>query len=192
MKLLKSLKAFDTITKFRIQNAFLISVSTAILSPVMTHLYGLYMVTFMISLFSISYTLAVKTNPYFVKLGNEKLFRLGIFVHIIFTLSAALYFWSPVTMVYMDSISTFIEICVFSAYSITLQNYITKYYPESVPEFQIVRNDYVANGTLFGLILSTGLLLISVKVTVIVFLIFNFGFSLYLLNNWNIFNQTLR
>jgi len=186
------IKEFDRITQFRLLNLFLVSISIALLSPVIIHLKGVYMFTYVIGLFSISYTLALKTNKYMVPFGNSKLFKMGNIVHLFFTFSTILYFYNPLIMIYLDSFSMLLQVIVFSAYTITLQNYITKEYPESVPEFQIKRNNIGANGTLIGLGIGSLLLMHSIEITIIFFLVFNILFSIFLFWNWNFFENIER
>ncbi len=187
---LKSLYKFDDITKFRLINAFIVSVCLGVLSPVLIVMKGLYMLPWVISLFSILYTVSVKTNKYLVPLGNEKLYRIGVILHVLLILNTTLYFWFPSFMIYSDSIVMFFIYSNFSAYSISLTNYITEKYPDTVPEFQIAKNSINADGTIIGLIIASLVTAVSLKLAVIVFLILNNFFSIYMIWNWNFFRAS--
>ena len=133
--------------------------------------------------------LAVKTNKYVVPLGNEKLYRLGVVVHILFICISMLYFVNPMLMIYGDAIIIVAEIIIFSAYSISLTNYITKYYSESVPEFQIVKNELDADASIIGLVIATLCTMISLDFAIMFFIAFNFCFSVFMIWNWNYFKK---
>jgi len=183
------IQKFDKVTQFRLINAFFVAISMSLMAPIAVVLKGTYMLTWIISGFSIAYTIAVKTNKYMVPLGNEKLYRTGIFIHLLYIGCSTIYFFSPLVMIWVNSIIVFFEIVVFSAYSITLQNYITKYYPKDVPSFQITRNNLIANGSIIGLILVTVVSLHSLTTAVVFFILFNSLFSFWMLYHWNFFRN---
>ena len=183
------IQLFDEVTQFRLINLFLVCISMSLLSPVIIVLKGTYMIPWVIALFSISYTVALKTNKFMVPLGNDILFKLGVSIHILFIIAASTYFWNPLVTIWLESIFVFFEVMIFSAYTITLQNYITKNFPSDVPKFQITRNNIQANGTLIGLFIVTILLLVSMELAVITFIIFNILFSAWLISKWNFFQN---
>ena len=188
IKILK-LQNLDKVTQFRVLNAFFVAISLSILAPVAIVLKGLYMLPWLISLFSIAYMLAVKTNKYLVPLGNEKLYKIGILLHILLICTTSVYFFNPHIMILMDAILLFFITANFSAYSISLTNYIVKYHSESVPEFQLVKNNIWADGSMIGLMIATITLLISMNLTIITFIVYNTLFSLFMIYNWNFFRD---
>jgi hypothetical protein len=187
----KKLKQFDTVTRFRLQNAFIIAAGMNLLYPVLADLKGEYLVVWVISAFMILETLAVKTNRYFIdNFSLSKMYKCSIIAHINFTLVAALYFWNPLYMIYGDMIAAIIDVSIFSAFSIMLNNYLTNNYPESMNEFQIVRNSIWADGILIGLIAVTAITYFFVNsVAISVFLIFNICFSSWLIWNWKFYDN---
>lgn len=187
----KKLNDFDRVTKFRLINAFLIAAGMNLLFPVLADLKGEYLVAWVISAFMIIETLAVKTNRYITE--NFKIstvYKFSVFAHINFTFVAALYFWNPLYMIYGDMIAAILDVSIFSAFSIMLNNYLTNHYPENMNEFQIVRNSIWADGILLGLFTVTGLTyFFGNSVAIIAFLIFNIIFSGWLIKNWSFYDN---
>jgi hypothetical protein len=187
----KKLKEFDAVTRFRLINAFIIAAGMNLLYPVLADLKGEYLVAWIISAFMIIETLAVKTNRYFVdNFSLSQVYKLSVFAHINFTLVAGLYFWNPLYMIYGDMIAAILDVSIFSAFSIMLINYLTNNYPESMNEFQIVRNSIWADGILLGLIVVTGVTyFFGNSVAIILFLGFNTCFSGWLIWNWKFYDN---
>lgn len=184
------IKTLDKVTYFRLLNAFIVAISLSIIAPAMITLKGTLMLPWIIAVFSIASTLSVKTNAYISSFGLNKVYHAVIVSHLFLILSTFVYFWNPVAMVYLDSISVIIETAIMSAYSILLTNYITDNYPDSMHKFQILRNNIWADGTLIGLGLSTIIMFyFGVSGAVWGFLIFNIPFSMWLIYNWNFFKD---
>jgi len=192
-KTLKSFEEFDKITTFRLINVFIVAFGFNMFIPVLTKLQGQLMLAYIIALFSIAHTLAVKSNEIFVhSFSMDKLFKMTVVWHIFYIISTGLYFWNPSIMIYVDSIFSLIEVAVISSYNITLNNHITKYYPKSMSKFQIVRNSAWADGSLIGLLLSTiTLYFLPLCYTVGVFILVNTVFAFWLLKNWNFYNKMM-
>ena len=182
---------FDMVTRYRLINAFIIAAGMNLLYPVLADLKGEYLVAWIISAFMILETLAVKTNRYFTEnFSLSKIYKLSIFAHINFTIVASLYFWNPVYMIYGDMIAAIIDVSIFSAFSIMLTNYLTNNYPESMNEFQIVRNSIWADGILVGLTTVTTITyFFGNSVAIILFIIFNICFSSWLICNWKFYDD---
>lgn len=185
------LKRFDKFTRFRLVNAFIVAIGVNLIIPIMSDLKGEYLVSWIISAFLILETISIKTNRYFVdNFSIDRLYKISIFAHLSFTLVAALYFWNPLYMVYADMITAIIDVSIFSAFSIKLNNYLTDNYPDSMSEFQIIRNSIYADGILLGLSIVTILsYLFGNSIVIIIFLIFNTIFSVYLIKNWNFYYE---
>ena len=182
---------FDKVTRFRLINAFIIAAGMNLLYPVLADLKGEYLVAWVISAFMIIETLAVKTNRYFVdNFSLSLIYKLSIIAHINFTLVAGLYFWNPLYMIYGDMIAAILDVSIFSAFSIMLNNYLTNNYPESMNEFQIVRNSIWADGILVGLTTVTTITyFFGNSVAIILFIIFNICFSSWLIWNWKFYDD---
>ncbi len=188
-KIIFRIKEFDNITKFRLINSFLVSVGMGLLAPVLAILKGTLLPAWAISMFGIFNTISVKTNEYFSKKPLKELYKGGVFLHMLFVLTALLYFVNPFLMIVIDSTLVIVEVAVFSAYGIILNNHISQNYPMSMVDFQIVRNGIWADGTLIGLgasaIITT---LLGLSGMVISFIIFNSLFSIWMLKNWRFYD----
>lgn len=185
------LKRFDKFTRFRLINAFIVAIGVNLIIPIMSDLKGEYLVSWIISAFLILETISIKTNRYFVdNFSIDRLYKISIFAHLSFTLVATLYFWNPLLMIYADMITAIIDVSIFSAFSIKLNNYLTDNYPDSMSEFQIIRNSIYADGILLGLSIVTVLsYLFGNSIVVIIFIVFNTIFSIYLIKNWNFYSE---
>jgi hypothetical protein len=144
-----------------------------------------------ISLFSIAQTLAVKTNKWVVSnVTIEQMFRLSIIIHLLFITISGIYFISPFYMVLADSVLGIIEVSLFSAFSISLNTYITDKHPEEMSNFQIVRNGSWADGFLFGLTVITLITyFFTIGAGVATFIGFNLMFSVWLITKWNFYKD---
>ena len=185
------LKRFDKFTRFRLVNAFIVAIGVNLIIPIISDLKGEYLVSWIISAFLILETISIKTNRYFVdNFSIDRLYKISIFAHLSFTLVATLYFWNPLLMVYADMITAIIDVSIFSAFSIKLNNYLTDNYPDSMSEFQIIINSIYADGILLGLSIVTVLsYLFGNSIVVIIFIVFNTIFSIYLIKNWNFYSE---
>jgi len=190
-KTLRAFKEFDEITKFRLINSFIVAFGFSMLLPVLTVLQGQIMLAWIIALFKIGGMLAVKSNEIFVHtFSMDSLYKMTVILHILYTLSAGLYFFSPIIMIYADSVFALLETAIISAYSITLNNYIADNYPKSMSRFQIVRNGSWADGALIGLLISTiTLYSLPLGYTLGIFLVINSVFTIWLLMNWNFYKD---
>lgn len=187
------IKTFDTLTQFRITNALLVMLGIYLILPVLVDLRGELLSTTFISLIFIATTLAVKSNKYFVEnYSLSQLYKFGIFVHFLFLLGGFLYFIDPLYFVIVDSFISILEMSILSSYSIKLDVYQAKNFPQDVEPFKIFRNTSIADATLLGL--GTVALIsyfFSIDVSII-FIIFNTVLSFYLFSNWNFYYTFLR
>ena len=185
------IKTFDTLTQFRITNALLVMLGIYLILPVLVDLRGELLSTTFISLIFIATTLAVKSNKYFVEnYSLSQLYKFGIFVHFLFLLGGFLYFIDPLYFVIVDSFISILEMSILSSYSIKLDVYQAKNFPQDVEPFKIFRNTSIADATLLGL--GTVALIsyfFSIDVSILIFIIFNTVLSFYLFSNWNFYNN---
>ena len=183
------IKTFDTLTQFRITNALLVMLGIYLILPVLVDLRGELLSTTFISLIFIATTLAVKSNKYFVEnYSLSQLYKFGIFVHFLFLLGGFLYFIDPLYFVIVDSFISILEMSILSSYSIKLDVYQAKNFPQDVEPFKIFRNTSIADATLLGL--GTVALIsyfFSIDVSILIFIIFNTVLSFYLFSNWNFY-----
>jgi MFS family permease len=190
-KYFDSFKQFDKVTEFRIINSLFIAMGMALLVPVIISLKGIYFAAWLIGAFSIVQTLTVKTNGYIVEnMSIRTMFRLGVYVHFAYIAMSLCYFWNPELMLWADSILGIIEVALFSAFSISLTNYMTDNFPKDMSKFQIVRNSTWADGYLTGLFIVTVVTYFgTIGHAVILFIIFNIIFNYWMIKNWNIYND---
>jgi len=189
--ILRSVKQFDKVTEFRLINAFFVALSFNVISPVLITLKGLYMLPWIIGIFSILNMLAAKTNEFITySMTTDQIYKSVVLLHVVFSVTTSLYFYNPVLMIYLDSILGVVEIILVSAYSIKLNNYIAKHFSDSMNKFQIIRNSIWADGSLIGLFASSVVLFIAgLKTVLILFIVLNLLFSLWLMLNWNFYEN---
>lgn len=114
-KKIETLNSFDTITRFRLINAFIIAIGFNLFSPILIDLKGAYLLSWVITMFMITETLMVKTDQYVVdNFTMSDVYRMTVVVYGIFTLIALTYFWNPTVMVYLESTFGIIDITIFS------------------------------------------------------------------------------
>lgn len=184
------IKSLDNVTYFRLLNSFIVAIGLAIIAPAIITLKGTLMLPWIIALFSIAATLAVKTNTYITSFNINTVYHMVVITHFLLVLSTFLFFWNPLVMIYVDSVIVIIETAIMSAYSIQLTNYITIYHPKSMHTFQIMRNNIWADGGIIGLVITTIVMFFfHIPGAVWLFLIFNIPFSFWLLINWNFFKD---
>jgi hypothetical protein len=190
-KIFRRFEEFDKVTKFRLQNSYLIAVAMSILAPILIILKGTLLLPWVVSVFAILNTLSVKMNDYIVNNYTlDQVYKAGVLIHISLTLGACIYFISPMVMIIMDSTLAIIETAVFSSYSVMLNNYLTNEYPNSMSSFQIVRNSSWADGALIGLLYVTIVtFFFPLSAAVISFIVFNSLFGIWLLKNRNFFKD---
>ena len=184
---------FDEVTNFRLINSVLVTFGMNIMIPLLTVMKGQYLAPFVISLFMIAGTVAVKTNDWFIKRFTlSEQYKIGVVVHLLMMLTFATYFYSPTFFIVADSFLLIIEIAVFSGYSISLDVYQMKYYSHQVSDFKVFRNSVMADSTLIGLALASILaLLLSASMTIVAFMVFHVMFLSYLVMNWNLIHHIM-
>jgi len=187
----KQIHKFDNVTKFRLLNAFIFAVGFNLFVPILMDLKGEYLAAWAISAFMIGEQLAVKTNRYMVEnFTISDLYKMGIGIHIVFIITAMIYFLSPLYMVILDGIITIIVMSVFGAHTIKLNNYLTENSPEDMNEFQIIRNNIWADALLFGLFVTTAITyFFSNDVGLICFIIYNSCYTGWMIYNWNFYDK---
>lgn len=185
------IKSFDTLTQFRITNALLIMFGIHLIIPVLVNLRGELLSTTFISLILIFTTLAVKSNKFFVEqFSLSQLYKLGLFVHFSFLIGGFIYFLDPLYFVIVDSFISILEMSILSSYSIKLDVYQAKHFPEDVEPFKIFRNSSIADAVLSGLgIVAIISYFFSTDISVYIFIFFNLFLSLYLFSNWNFYSN---
>jgi len=190
IKKYKKINYFDKVTSFRLINLAYITVGINLLLPIITDLRGELLSPTIISFFMILSTLAIKLNNYIVNNYTiPELYKIGIFVHIFLIINVGLYFYSPLLFIYLEGIFLIIQIAIFSSYSILLDVYQTNNFPNQVSDFKVLRNSIYADTSLIGLtIVAIITYFYNINYALIIFLIYNILFNIYLIKNWNYLN----
>lgn len=187
MKILKkkinTLNSFEQITRFRLINAFLIAVGMNLFIHILIDLKCEILLAWFISVFMIVETIMIKLNEYFIeKFTMDQVYKMTIFAHLISFIIALSYFWSPTFMIYAEAVMGIVDIAIFSAFTIQLNNHIAENYPKDMSKFQIFRNSTWADGMLLGLGLAAFITFVAdIGVGIISFAFF----SAWLIYNWN-------
>lgn len=189
----KILKDFDEITKFRLVNLFYFTISLCLLAPTMTDLKGEYLAAWVISAFMLFEQISVKLNRYIVQNYTlSTVYKSGVIVHFLYTFGALLIWVNPIIMVYWYISLSLLVMVVFNTYSLMLTSYLTDNFPETMTEFQLIRNAINADAFVIGLVIST---LVSyfggVYMTLLLFFCYNLLFVIRLSLSWNFFDKHL-
>ena len=182
------LQDLDDVTRFRLMNAFFVAIAIGVMGPALITLKGTLMIPWVIAVFSILHQLTAKTNEYLSSFDIGTVYRMSAILNVLILLVTLTYFWSPLVMVYLESTLAIMEWAVISAFTIQLNNYIAKKHPESMHLFQLRRNNIWMDGSLLGLLGAT-LIMIPFHITgaILLFLVVQVLFTLWLLRNWNFF-----
>lgn len=189
----RKIKGFDTITKFRLLNSFVVTVAITTLTPIIISMKGEYLVPWLISVLIFLETVSAKTNGYFVEKFNiSGLYKLGIIVHISLMFIMVVYYFDPLIFVLLDCLFGIMAIAVFGSFSIALDVYQSTYFLKDVQDFKVVRNSIIADATLIGLTVSFLMtFFFTVKVAITVVLVYHTIFSMYLLYNINYIDDNM-
>ena len=190
----KTLNSFDAITRFRLINAFLFGIGLYLVLPVLMDLRGELLTSTFITFILIVTTLSVKSNAYMVRTFDMSfLYKLGIFVHVLFTSGAILFFYDKLWFVYVDSFVGIVETAVFSAYRIKLDSYIAHHHSDTVSKFQVFRNSTFADATLIGLfIVWIATYFGGNNIAIWLFLGVNSMFMMWMVYNWNFIDNNIK
>ena len=190
----RKIEQFDFITQYRLRTMLFWSICLFIISPLLLELKGEYLLTWAISIFMIAEQLALKTNRFMTeRFSLSELYKMGIYVHLVFLCSSLIYFYDKLYMVIADSILAIIDTTIFSALSIKLNNYLIENYPEKNNEFQIVRNSLWVDGVLIALSFSTIIsYFLGRDYLIYVFIFINIIFNIYLFKNYNIYDKLIK
>ena len=185
-----SIVQFDSFTNFRLQNLFFVTIAISLISPVMADLKGELLAAYVISIFMIFEQLAVKVNRFLVdRFTLSQIYKLGIPVHLLYTLCAGLYWINPTIMIITDMTLAIIIMATFNTYTIKLNSHLSENHPNTMTEFQIVRNSIAADAFLIGLGISSCItFFFGIQFAIGLFIIYNFSFALYLMKKWNFFD----
>ena len=186
-------KELDKVSRFRLINRLLVTFTIGLMTPIVTILTGQYLPVYLVSIYSILNQLSVKTNKYMTtKYSIQQLYKIGVIVHFIFTLIGFVYFYNKFLMVNLDAIVMILEIIVFGALSIKLDEYQAKFETDLVAKYKIIANTYSSDFMLLGLGLSTLLGLVNKDYIVITFVITNIGINVWLINNLKFYERNLK
>ena len=191
IKTFSKFEQFDEVQRFRLQNSYAMALILSLISPTIVVLKGTYMLAWIIGMFSIVNMLSIKTNQYFVDNFNlDSIYKLSVISHLTLIFTTFTYFFNPIIMIWLESIVLIADVAIFSSYSIMLNNYLTKYTPNDMKSFQIVRNSSWADASLIGLFISTGFTMCcELDLIISFFIICNILMSIWFLKNWNFYSS---
>jgi hypothetical protein len=182
---------FDDVSNFRMIFSFYVAIYFGLMGPIWIVLKGLYMLPWLIGIFSIIQTLSLKSNKFFIKkFSLNQFFRVSIIVHVLYLFIALTYFISPHVMIIIDSALGIFDVALFSAFSIKLDVLQAKKHPEHVQNFKTKRNSRIADGTIIGTgIMSLILFFNSVGVGVMVIVVVSLLFLLLQIKYFNFYKE---
>lgn len=191
IKKFKIIKTFDTVTQFRSINGFVVMLGLYLLIPILVDIRGELLSTAFISSILILSTLAVKYNKYFVNNYTiASLYKMGVFVHLSLLINSIIYFHNPLYFVIIESFISILEVAILSSYSIKLDVYQSKNYPDDVESFKIFRNSSIADATLIGLsIVAITSYFFSRDINLYIFIFYNTFLSIYLFTKWSFYDK---
>jgi len=191
IKKYNAISSFDTVTQFRIRNALLIMFGIHLILPILIDLRGELLSTAFISMIMIATTLSMKTNQFFVdKFSISQLYKIGLFIHFTLLMGGFLYFINHFYFVVIDSLISILETAILLSYSIKLDVYQAKEFPEDVEAFKIFRNTSMADVILMGLgIVAFITYFFERDTAVYLFIIVNIPISVYLFKNWKFYDK---
>ena len=191
IKKYKIIPTFDTLTQFRIRNALLIMFGIHLILPVLIDLRGELLSTTFISIIMIATTLSMKTNKFFVdKFSMSQLYKMGVFIHFTLLLGGFLYFINHFYFVVVDSFISILETAILMSYSIKLDVYQAKEFPNDVEPFKIFRNTSMADVILMGLGTVAFITYFFERDTAVyIFIVVNIPISVYLFSRWKFYDK---
>jgi hypothetical protein len=182
---------FDDVSNFRMIFSFYVAIYFGLMGPIWIILKGLYMLPWLIGIFSIIQTLSLKSNEFFIKKFTlNQFFKISIVIHIFYLFISLTYFINPHFMIIIDSVLGIFDVALFSAFSIKLDTLQAKKYPEHVQNFKTKRNSRIADGTIIGTgIMSLVLFFNSVDVGVMVIVVASLLFLLLQFKYFNFYKE---
>lgn len=189
----KILCDFDDITSYRLINMFYVTIGLCLLTPSIAQLKGELLTAWIISMFMLFEQLTVKFNRILVtKFTISQLYKCGNIIHILYTFGVLLYWYNPLVMLIWDMTLALAIMGLFNSYGIKLTTYLSDNYPQTMNEFQIVRNSISADAFMIGLGLSTLIAYFGgIELSLIAFFIYNSLFTIHLFKNWNYFDKII-
>jgi len=188
---------FDEVTRVRLLNAGFGIFIINIIIPVVSQYYYLLKVNVgdyiipaatIIGAIGFAKSVAGKFNEKILKsFSFSNLFIITICFDIMFNISALLYFVSLKWFIWTDAIIAIFSIVFGIAFMNALNNYVTYFQPEKYTKLQNYRTSLWADATIGGTIVSIILTAISIKLAVIVAIIFGLVTTLYMLTQINKF-----
>ncbi len=127
-ELLNSYKDFDSFIKMQLLVIFVISLSWALILPIVTKLQGLLWATSIISAFMIIHKLAAFIMPYFKGVSLRVSYRNLIILDFLYLASVPLYFYDPLVFLYTESALMVIYGIIMSIFGINYDAYLMERY----------------------------------------------------------------
>ena len=120
----------------------------------------------------------------------SQLYKMGVFIHFTLLLGGFLYFINHFYFVVVDSFISILETAILMSYSIKLDVYQAKEFPDDVEPFKIFRNTSMADVILMGLGIVAFITYFFTRDTAVyIFIIVNIPLSIYLFSNWKFYDK---
>jgi hypothetical protein len=144
-------KKFDSFIKMQLVIIFVISLSWALIMPIITKLQGLLWATSIISSFLILQQLTAFISPLFKDLHLRTAYRNLIFLDFLYLISLYTYFIDPLVFLYTEGILMLIYTIIMSVFGIRYDAFLMNKYNTQIFEYvQYVERISVATAAIIG------------------------------------------
>jgi len=184
------LNELDEVQRFRFKLSFFAAIFIMIIAPVINKYQGVYFTTQLITIIMILHQFSSK----FLEKINQKfkigeLYKIMIFVQFLEVSILSIYFYDFKLMIYIYSFFEIFLGLVALSYGIKLTSLQAKNDPNQIKTVQIFKQNIWAEGFLVGLFFSILLQSIGIMYIVIVGILIRLSIALYLLKNWDFFDN---
>jgi len=196
-KFKRDFSKLSDITKFRLENLFLVVFLFGLLTPLITSFKGIYLhlgdisAPTILSIFFIISSLIGLLNDWVLENFNlTSLFKGVILFHTVYIFVLLIYFIDPTVMMFIDMFLGMFDMLLFTAYSIALGNFVAYFENDKFQIFQNLRNKILIISAILGSSISTLInYFFSDGTVILIFILGNMFFIIYLLKNINIYKD---
>lgn len=194
-ELYKSYKGFDNFIKMQLMVIFVISLSWALILPILTKLQGLLWATSIISAYLILHRLSAFLLPYFKDTSIKQAYKNMIVLDVLYLVSVPIYFVDPLLFLYTEATLMVIYGVILSVFGISYDAFLmNKYNTSKFKDIQYSERIVMAIAGIIGYLIVIFLDVISPNMDVaiytfmviltanVIFQLFNYRYY------WNDFN----
>lgn len=151
-ELFQAYKKFDDFVKMQLLMLGIISLSWALIMPIITKLQGMLWATSIISGYLILHNLSVFLMPLFKKLSLKESYRWFIVLDILYLTFIPIYFWSPLAFLYTEGFLMVVYGLIMGVFTINYDAFVmTKYETKTFKDIQYAERMFMAVAGLMGL-----------------------------------------